>query len=48
MEGKVDFCLLATCGEEGRVRIRELDGCEGVWVEREVGDASDSLMCARV
>lgn len=33
MEGKVDFCLLATCGEENAVRTGNLDGGEGVWVE---------------
>ena len=44
VEGKVDFCLLATCGEEGRVRAGDLNGGEGVWDEREVCDAPDGLV----
>lgn len=39
----MDFCLLATCGEEGQVRAGDLNGGEGVWVEGEVCDAPDGL-----
>lgn len=40
----MDFCLLARCGEEGRVGTRNLNRGEGVGVEGEVCDAPDGLV----